>query len=150
MSKYSRVAFIVPFYVGVLFIGFLFLILARVNRDHPDRTLVREALRNGAVIVDVRSIIEFESGHFELARNIPEDDLNFFNRVRELQQEKNVPIVLYSHSGGESASAVERLSAAGFTSVIDGGSVKDLRDQGIHYVSVPRSELAQKIAAGDD
>jgi rhodanese-related sulfurtransferase len=78
----------------------------------------KELIRNGAVIIDVRSKEEFESGHVKGAANIPLDLLS--SRVYELGK-KDAFIITCCRSGGRSAMAQNILQKAGYYNVHNGG-----------------------------
>lgn len=71
----------------------------------------RSLVAAGAVLLDVRSPGEFQSGHPAPARNIPVDELAA--RMSELPRDKTV--VVYCLSGGRSRQAAAMLSRAGYT-----------------------------------
>lgn len=81
------------------------------------------------LVVDVRSRIEFWTGHLPGAVCIPVGD------VVEGLQDRGVPpgasVVVYCGSGQRSAAAAERLREAGFERVIDAGGLADARS---HFV----------------
>jgi rhodanese-related sulfurtransferase len=74
----------------------------------------------GALVVDVRSSSEYQTGHFPGAVNIPFDQIGA--RIAELG-EKGKPIVVYCRSGRRSGIAKDRLDKAGFTNVVNGGAL---------------------------
>ena len=78
------------------------------------RTLVSE----GAVIIDVRTPREYNSGHISGSMNIPLDDLN--SQMKKLLQIKK-PLVLCCASGMRSRTATSFLKGKGFDSY-NGGS----------------------------
>ena len=80
----------------------------------------RELVRDGAVLVDVRTPQEFAEGHIEGARNIPVGELA--TRLSEFG-EKQGSIVLYCRSGVRSAKAKALLESEGFTSVVNLGAM---------------------------
>jgi len=67
------------------------------------------------IILDVRTLEEFNQGHLEGAVHIPVDDLE--GRLGELPQDK--PIIVYCKSGGRSKTASNLLIENGFTRVYD-------------------------------
>ena len=78
-----------------------------------DKTILaaRNAVNQGAVIVDVRTPKEFQKGHVANALNIPIETLS-----KSLQQvPKNRIIVVYCASGNRSGSATKLLTANGWT-----------------------------------
>lgn len=80
------------------------------------RTLVKD----GALLVDVRTPDEYSAGHIEGAVNIPvgavEARLNEFG-------DKQGSIVLYCRSGARSAKAKALLESKGFTRVVNLGAM---------------------------
>jgi rhodanese-related sulfurtransferase len=75
----------------------------------------------GALIVDVRSPGEYQAGHFPGAVNIPVDEIG--QRTSELG-EKDKRIVVYCRAGRRAALAKVQLEKAGFTNVVNGGSLE--------------------------
>lgn len=82
--------------------------------------------KDGAVILDVRSKGEYESGHIEGSINISLDSLQGnLNKLRN----KNKTIITCCASGMRSASAKSILKANGFTDVHNGGGWKNLNNK---------------------
>jgi len=77
-----------------------------------------ELVKNGAIILDVRSQSEFASGHIKGSVNISVDTLR--NNLAQLK-DKNKPIITCCASGMRSASAKSILKANGYTRVYNGG-----------------------------
>lgn len=75
-------------------------------------------IKNGAIIVDVRTSEEYKEGHIEGSLNIP---LNEISKAMSWLI-KDVPVVLVCASGNRSAAAEEILKANGFKKVYNGGS----------------------------
>lgn len=78
-----------------------------------------ELVKQGAIILDVRSKGEFSSGHISNAINIPVDQLN--NNLSKLQ-DKNKCIICCCASGSRSAMAKRLLLSSGYKVVYNGGS----------------------------
>ena len=85
-----------------------------------------ELMKKGAVIIDVRSKREFESGHIDGAINIPVDEL--ISNLNQLK-DKNKTIVACCASGIRSASATTILKANGYTQVFNGGGWSSLKNK---------------------
>jgi phage shock protein E len=81
-------------------------------------------IRDGAMVIDVRTPGEYGDGHYEGATNIPLQELG--SRLAELK-DKNKAIVVYCASGMRSAQAARLLTAAGFTDVTNAGGLGNLR-----------------------
>lgn len=84
---------------------------------------IKEWLDKGATVVDVRSLPEFQSGHFPQARHIPHDQIDL--RLAELP-DKEAPIVLYCASGVRSAQALRILQQNGYQAVLDAGGLRNM------------------------
>ncbi len=70
---------------------------------------------NDGIMVDVRSIAEFNKGHVVNAINIP---LNgFAKQIQQLEKYKDKPIIVACRSGSRSAMACKMLMKAGFQDV---------------------------------
>ncbi|PVD51525.1 sulfurtransferase [Terrimonas sp.] len=77
-----------------------------------------------AKFVDVRSPMEFNSGHVGGAVNIPLDDFVF--RYKEIDGLGKTPVIFYCRSGNRSSRAVEYLNSIGIKNIYDGGAISDL------------------------
>ncbi|MEY3376018.1 MAG: hypothetical protein RL463_323 [Bacteroidota bacterium] len=67
-------------------------------------------VKNGALIIDVRTPGEFNSGHIKGSINIPLDDIK--NKTEELKK-KNKVIITCCRSGNRSGMAKSMLQSAG-------------------------------------
>ncbi len=70
----------------------------------------KQLLKKGAIIIDVRTGQEYDSGHIANAKNIPGDRIKA--RVAELKKQ-NVPIICCCVSGIRSGMAAKVLKANG-------------------------------------
>jgi phage shock protein E len=86
-------------------------------------TSVKDKIKAGAKIIDVRSPGEFADEAYPGAVNIPLNVLPA--KVAELGP-KDKPIVLYCASGARSASAARFLKQEGFTDVVNAGGIDDM------------------------
>lgn len=84
---------------------------------------LKEVISNGAVIVDVRTKGEFQSGHLRNSINIPVDNLQ--QNLKKLKKDRAV--ITCCASGSRSASAKRILKSNGFENVYNGGSWYSLR-----------------------
>jgi len=100
--------------VVAIAVGWAGLFLLRRKRAGEARQL----LKDGALLVDVRSREEFDGGHLPGAKNLPVDVLA--GRTRELGP-KDRPVVVYCRSGARSGRAASLLRAAGFKKVLNLG-----------------------------
>jgi phage shock protein E len=82
-----------------------------------------QLVKEGAIIVDVRSKGEFDGGHIKGSINIPVDALaNNLNKLKD----KNKTIITCCASGMRSASAKAALKSNGYAQVYNGGNWSSL------------------------
>ncbi len=81
-------------------------------------------VKQGAVILDVRSKGEYAGGHIKGSINISVDTLH--NNIGKLK-DKNKPVITCCASGMRSASAKSILKSHGFTNVYNGGGWSSLQ-----------------------
>lgn len=78
-------------------------------------------LKDDALLIDTRTGSEFSHGHIEGAVNIPHNIIA--QKIGEHTTDPSKPIIVYCHSGARSASAKRSLRRAGYTNVVNGGSL---------------------------
>lgn len=76
---------------------------------------LKQKQQNGAIIIDVRSVQEYDEGHLNYAKNVPDYKIN--NNIVNIIQNKNQEIVLYCESGTRSKKAYKKLTKYGYTNV---------------------------------
>ena len=76
-----------------------------------------ELIGEGALLIDVRSVSEFESGHIEGALNIPHSDIEALKEAIGPEQDRNV--VFYCGSGRRAGRAQEQLETIGYTGIFN-------------------------------
>lgn len=80
---------------------------------------IKTALRNGAVVIDVRTPQEFDQGKVPHSINIPVDRIAAnAERIKGM----NRPVVFCCASGRRSSNAVQIMKAKGLKEVYNGGS----------------------------
>ncbi len=80
----------------------------------------KEFLKKGALIIDVRTVGEFESGHLSQAMNIPLDQIEM--NIGNYSRDRSKILLLHCQSGMRSGKAVKRLEAIGYKNVFNIGS----------------------------
>ena len=108
---------------------FLFTILMSCSSDTGSITQITPKESAGlvanefAVIIDVRTVGEWQSKHIDGAVLIPLSELK--SRVNELKQYQGKQLIMQCAVGGRSSKAVELLQQAGFSNVanMNGGIV---------------------------
>lgn len=74
-------------------------------------------LSGSSIAIDVRELLEYETGHIPEARHLSRGMLEFMIGNHPDFQDKNTSIVVYCKSGGRSALATATLQQLGFTNV---------------------------------
>ncbi len=82
-------------------------------------------IRNGALLVDVRTRKEYEAGHIDGALLIPYDQIE--RRIAEFGDDKHRAIVVYCRSGRRAGVAEQTLRKFGFTNVLNAGGYEALK-----------------------
>lgn len=88
-----------------------------------DMEPIKQAIANGAVVVDVRTPGEFAGGHYPKAQNVP---LNLLGNKIDSLKKGNKTIIVCCASGGRSAQAKAMLERSGVKNVLDAGGWTNL------------------------
>lgn len=88
-----------------------------------DQTFLKEALKNDAFLMDVRSQSEFKSGSIPGGINIPLGEIQ--QHLSVLKNKKQ--LVVFCRSGNRSKLAQLTLQKHGLKNVVDGGSLYNLQ-----------------------
>ncbi len=84
---------------------------------------IKEALRQGAVIIDLRTAYEYDQGHIPHSLNIPVDRIKAnIDRIKDFRK----PVIVCCATGSHCWEAANILREAGVASVINGGSWQGL------------------------
>lgn len=101
------------------------------------RFTAEKLLGQGAVLLDVRSTAEYDTGHDENAVNLPWGE-RFVANVEERFPDRDTQIILACATGKRSYMARDALSYAGYTNVWDLGSLDNLSaDPEIYFRAHP-------------
>lgn len=76
---------------------------------------LREKIKQGVILLDVRSRQEYQEGHIIGAINIPEYEID--RRVEQEIQNKNLPIVIYCQYGSRSRNVYDKMKRKGYTNI---------------------------------
>jgi len=98
-------------------IAFAFALKAAPKLSVP---AAREHLRKGALLVDVRTVQEFNARHLTNAVNIPLNELK--DTLPGRVPDKSKTLLLHCRSGRRSGIAEQQLRALGYTNAINIGS----------------------------
>jgi molybdopterin/thiamine biosynthesis adenylyltransferase/rhodanese-related sulfurtransferase len=111
--------------------------------EEVDPADVREQIRNGAVLVDVREAEEWSTGHIPGAKHVPKSYLE--SRIEGAAQDRSQHVILYCQSGNRSAWAARTLlEDLGYENVESmTGGITLWKDRG-YDVEVPRTLSAEQ------
>ena len=89
----------------------------------------RALIASGAVVIDVRNPDEFAEDHVASAVNIPVGEIGarLEEVARLVANDKTRPVVVYCAVGGRAAKAKAQLETAGYTRVVNGGGIADVK-----------------------
>ena len=76
---------------------------------------LKEKVKQGAILLDVRSKQEYQEGHLQGAINIPEYEID--KRVEKEITKKNQLIVAYCQYGGRSKNVCMKMRQKGYTNI---------------------------------
>ncbi|WP_316778504.1 rhodanese-like domain-containing protein [Pedobacter antarcticus] len=102
----------------LIYIGYRTFRIANIDNE------IEQHLKTGAVILDVRTETEFNTGHINGAINIPLSSL----RKDSIPLNKSQNIITTCSHGLRSIKAVEILKSKGFSHVYNGGASSDLEE----------------------
>ncbi len=122
LNQISHKFYAVLIITAILLPIFSFTMVAAEEQTYQDISIdiVNEMIENkkknpNLVILDVRTECEYEKGHLYDALFLPHDELE--SRLSELEEYKDIDIIVYCKAGGRSQQASQILSQNGFAKV---------------------------------
>lgn len=104
--------------------------------------------KDEVLIIDVRSVEEYKAGHIQHAININVDEIE--DRISEIEDYKEKPVILYCNSGKKSGTAAEILVNNGFKDVTNAEGVKEYEYDLVHYDDVRGATFEKLIEENSD
>jgi rhodanese-related sulfurtransferase len=105
-------------FVGVLVAAIGYMAMKRSGQISPKEAA--ECLKNGAMVIDVRSTNEFDSGHIIHAQNLPLDRIEM--SALSVIRDRNKVLLLHCSTGARSNLAKKKLMNMGFKNTFNLGS----------------------------
>lgn len=126
------------------------------NGDSPVKTMTGEQLekqndgkkKDEVLIIDVRANDEYKEGHIPHAINIALEDVE--NRLDEIADFKDKPVILYCNTGNRSGKAADILVENGFINVTNAEGVKEHEYDLVKYEDIRGAALEKLVAEADD
>ena len=75
---------------------------------------------SGAVLLDVRTLQEYQNGHIPESKNIPVQQID---EVSSVVYDKDTPLYVYCRSGARSGRASASLKRMGYTNAVNIGGI---------------------------
>lgn len=100
--------------LGVLVLFFLWKKAGQLSAKNAE-----QLIKAGAIVIDCRSVPEFNSGHLSRAINIP---LERLGEIPKKIPDQSTPLLLHCQSGMRSGLAKSRLKSMGYSNVHNLGS----------------------------
>ena len=102
--------------------NFTFLRKILVRKDNTTDNDLKSIIKNGAFLVDLRTIGEFAQGHVPGSINIPLNELG--RNINLFRNKKHIVVICFS--GNRSGFAKDVLEKKGFSNVINGGAWEEI------------------------
>ena len=96
---------------------------AGVSTEMSEFSTIENDLKNGAVLLDVRTVEEFNESHIQQAVLFP---LQTIEAGQFPEVEKTNKIYVYCRSGNRSAQAEKLLKNQGYSNIVDLGAMSDV------------------------
>lgn len=108
------------------------------QQDSPEPALTFATIQKdtaaGAKLYDVRTLEEYNAGHFDKATLWPVEDMEA-GKLPDVP--KDTKLYVYCRSGNRSSRAATILKDAGYTNIVDLGGLPDVQEIGGIFVTEP-------------
>ncbi|RMO97335.1 hypothetical protein ALQ33_00169 [Pseudomonas syringae pv. philadelphi] len=91
-----------------------------------DQAAAVAALKEGKLAMDVRSQSDYEAGTVLNAVRV--DEVRLVNQMKQVLNDRNAVFVIFSSDNNKANRAQDKLMAAGYYSVINGGNYEELHN----------------------
>jgi sulfur-carrier protein adenylyltransferase/sulfurtransferase len=119
-------------------------LLSRTKAEISELDAAGAQALEGALVVDVREVDEWEQGHLPGAVLVPRGNLE--SRIERIAPDKTRPVLLYCAVGARSAFSAKTLSELGYTDVHSlAGGIEDWKRDGLEIV-MPRTLSPERRA----
>lgn len=88
----------------------------------PNTNEIKEIIQDeNVILIDVRTKVEYDSGHIKGAINIPNTEIG-----NTINYDKNKIIAVYCRTGKRSSEAAKTLAKLGYTKIYDLGGIENM------------------------
>ena len=84
---------------------------------------MKELVKDGAILIDVRETNEYDEGHLDNSINISYTVIG--DKIKDITTDKESKIVVYCKSGARSNKAYNTLKSLGYNNIYDLGSINN-------------------------
>jgi phage shock protein E len=112
----------------VLLIFFAVFVINPMMAGGSNEEAAKEAwpmIESGALVVDVRSVAEFEGGHLDGALNI--EWTNMDGLIAAIGSDLQRPVVFYCRSGNRAGKSIVKLEKQGYTNIYNATGLDSLK-----------------------
>ena len=124
--------------IAVAIVGSLVWFGNTKQQDSPEPALTFATIQKdtaaGAKLYDVRTLEEYNAGHFDKATLWPVEDMEA-DKLPDIP--KDTKLYVYCRSGNRSSRAATILKDAGYTNIVDLGGLPDVQEIGGIFVTEP-------------
>ncbi len=100
-----------------------------VSNEMDLKSQIQKLIKQGAIVIDVRTPEEFQLAHYKNAINIPHDQIE--KHLHELEKYKDKTIIVYCRSGRRSGIAKQILELNGFKNIVNGINLNSFPEDSI-------------------
>lgn len=115
--KKNNIFFVIP-----LIFLYLIIISNSTNNNAKKNINYKELVQNGAILLDVRTIPEFNENGLTGAVNLPVDNIM---DITNLIPNKETQVIIYCRSGNRSKTAYNKMKQLGYNNIYDMGSYRN-------------------------
>lgn len=112
----------------VLLLFFTVFVINPMMAGGSNEAAAKEAwpmIESGALVVDVRSVAEFEGGHLDGALNI--EWTNMDGLIAAIGSDLQRPVVFYCRSGNRAGKSIDKLEKLGYTNIFNATGLDSLK-----------------------
>lgn len=119
--------------LGIIFVAFFGLIIYSNTNNNSKLSLdqIKQDVKNGSLLIDVRTAAEYVESHAENAINIPLEDIQ---NGKQPETAKDKVLYVYCKSGKRASEAKAIFEKAGFSNVVSAISLDNLKSLGSKIV----------------